>query len=98
MVGARSSVWLHDLYLGQERIVSSKADMFTSDSEDTDFGIKPRRYQASTYGSINFRVHWYWESDPFDTAIVWYESQCLLKPKEIPSLPECSRLLLSCGA
>ena len=48
-------------------------------SKDTDVSIKARQCQTSTYGSTDFRDHWYWESDLFDTGTVRYNSQCLLK-------------------
>ena len=44
------------------------SDMFTSVSKVTDIRIKPRQHQTSIYGSTDFRDHWYWESDPFDTG------------------------------
>ena len=37
--------------------------------------------RTSTYGSMDFRSYWYWESDPFDTGMVSNRSQCLLKLK-----------------
>ena len=36
--------------------------------KDTDTCIKARQSQTSTHGSTDFRDHWYWESDPFDTG------------------------------
>lgn len=62
--------------------------IFTSVSKDISFCIKLHQYQINTYGSTDFRDHWYWEPNPFDTGEVWHKSQCLLKPRQIPSVQQ----------
>ena len=32
-------------------------------------------------GSLDFRDHWYCDSDPFDTGAVWCRSQCVFETK-----------------
>ena len=44
--------------------------IFTLISKDTDICIKARQYRTSASGSTDFRDHWCWESDTFDTGTV----------------------------
>ena len=81
-----NEVWCPTLARKPQR----KADILSFVSKDTEFCIKPCWYQTSTYGSTDFRDHWYWWSDSFDTGAAWYKSQCLLKPRKIPSKEKAS--------
>ena len=65
---AKKCLVLTRLLTGVGAAKISASDLFTLISKDTEFCIKVLWYQTSTYGSTDFRDHWYWESDPFDTC------------------------------